>query len=161
MNLNQLVAERPVIKEVICFTLNNRSQAERDRQAIIWKQIMDLRSGKTLEIIKLEDEEIIRISIKDILKWIGDFTTHMWYSPIQRLIKVLNGEEAEKEPDEHKPTKMHFKEDGTYIIINGCHNIIDGEYCNGDMICLNWKEGQPSPHTTIYVCKKCHKSKVV
>lgn len=161
MNLNKLVTERPVISKVICHYLHDASEEERERQSDLYLIIFAIKDGKTFEIYELEDEEILRMSITAILKWIGSFTTHEWYQPIQRLIKVLDGKDAEKEPDPHKPTSTRFEKDGTYVIINGCYNLIDGEYCNGDMVCINWKKGQPSPCRIIYTCEKCHKAKVV
>jgi hypothetical protein len=156
--LNQLYKERPSLRHALSHCLNSYDKSYQKRQDLLWTQIHDIEENKGSPIYLIEDLEIILISIDETLKWIGKNTTHEWYQHLVNLKQFLNGEDAPKEPKPHDKTTITFLDDRTYLIQKGCWEIIEGEYCNGDLRCLNWKKDDPTPHHIFYVCEKCGNS---
>lgn len=171
--INELYTHRPVVYHVLGHYLHSATDKIRKDQTDLFFIVQQMREGHVIEPIPLTSYhiELILLSAAALLKWIGDHPTHEWKDPTLRLVQILKGElNVPPEPRPPKEAKMTFLADGTYIIKYGCRELINGEFCEGDMVCFNWKKDQPLPGNgspfsvranLIYTCEKCHHTKIV
>lgn len=160
MYLNQLFYERPVLFQALGHYLHDTTPAIREEQGDLYDKLMILREKGPLPAIEITDEMkyVIWYSIRRTLDWIGTNTTHIWYLPLLRLKDLIEDKlDIIQEPAPPIESHMTFLKDGTYVITNGCRELINGQYCCGDLVCLNWKESEPAPHFIAYECNKCNK----
>jgi hypothetical protein len=168
MKLIDLVRERPVISKVLSHYLHNTTSEYRELQDFAYTLVCILedclKNGYKLKdsFSVWDDFKIITyISAQATLNWLSENESHEWYQPILRLLQVLDDKDVPPEPLIPPEVKPEFLEDGTYLIRKGCHVMIEGQFCTGDLIAFNWKKNEPVPQYTLYGCQKCGNVKTI